>query len=116
MSDDTDNTSNTDAPDSGNLAYEQAQLAYTIIQSLLEHTRVTSDLIALMAQVIDEDTTKALTATHTGRPISTAAARWSARAPTSKSLRKLDPTRRIRDTNRDTCEQLTYLLSKAHPA
>ncbi|HVF26795.1 MAG TPA: hypothetical protein VM943_01060 [Pyrinomonadaceae bacterium] len=49
--------------DSINLAYDQAQLAYTIIQSLLEHTRVTSDLIALMAQVIDEDTTKALTAT-----------------------------------------------------
>ena len=59
----SDDTSDTDAPDSGNLAYEQAQLAYTIIQSLLEHTRVTSDLIALMAQVIDEDTTKALTAT-----------------------------------------------------
>ena len=26
---------------SGGLAYEQARLAYTIIQSLLEHTRVT---------------------------------------------------------------------------
>ena len=48
---------------SSNLADDQARLAYTIIQSLLEHTRVTSDLIALMAQVIDEDTTKALTAT-----------------------------------------------------
>lgn len=45
------------------LAYEQARLAYSIIQTLLEHTRVTSDLVALMAQVIDEDTTKALTAT-----------------------------------------------------
>lgn len=45
------------------LAYEQARLAYSIIQTLLEHTRVTSDLIALMAQVIDEDTTRALTAT-----------------------------------------------------
>ncbi len=63
MSSDTDDTLDTDAPDSGDLAYDQAQLAYTIIQSLLEHTRVTSDLIALMAQVIDEDTTKALTAT-----------------------------------------------------
>lgn len=41
----------------------QAQLAYTIIQSLLEHTTVVSDLVALMAQVIDEDTTKALTNT-----------------------------------------------------
>ena len=47
----------------GGLAYEQARLAYTIIEALLEHTRVTSDLIALMAQVIDEETTRALTAT-----------------------------------------------------
>jgi hypothetical protein len=45
------------------LDYEQAQLAYSIIQSLLEHTRVVSDLIALMAQTLDEDTTKALTQT-----------------------------------------------------
>jgi predicted dinucleotide-binding enzyme len=42
---------------------QQARLAYTIIQSLLEHTRVVSDLIALMAQTLDEDTTKALTQT-----------------------------------------------------
>lgn len=46
-----------------NLAYEQARLAYTIIQSLLEHTRVTSDLVALMAQALDEDTLQALTNT-----------------------------------------------------
>jgi hypothetical protein len=45
------------------LDFEQARLAYTIIESLLEHTRVVSDLIALMAQVLDEDTTKALTNT-----------------------------------------------------
>ena len=45
------------------LAFDQARLAYSIINALLEHTRVTSDLIALMAQVLDEDTTKALTAT-----------------------------------------------------
>ena len=45
------------------LNLDQARLAYSIIQALLEHTRVTSDLIALMAQVLDEDTTKALTAT-----------------------------------------------------
>lgn len=50
------------APEGG-LAYEQARLAYTIIQSLLEHTRVTQDLVALMAQVLDEDTTQALTNT-----------------------------------------------------
>ncbi|MBA2704655.1 MAG: hypothetical protein H0U60_12490 [Blastocatellia bacterium] len=48
------------APD---LDYQQARLAYSIIQSLLEHTRVVSDLIALMAQTLDEDTTKALTQT-----------------------------------------------------
>ena len=41
----------------------QAQLAYSIIKTLLEHTRVTCDLVALMAQALDEDTLKALTAT-----------------------------------------------------
>ena len=47
------------------LDFEQAQLAYSIIQNLVEHTRIVSDLIALMAQVLDEDTTKALTQTPT---------------------------------------------------
>ena len=42
------------------LDFEQARLAYSIIESLLDHTRVVSDLIALMAQVLDEDTTKAI--------------------------------------------------------
>ena len=41
----------------------QAELAHSIIEALLEHTRVVSDLIALMAQVLDPDTTKALTLT-----------------------------------------------------
>ena len=45
------------------LDQEQARLAYTIIEALLKHTRVVSDLIALMAQTLDEDTTKALTQT-----------------------------------------------------
>jgi len=45
------------------LDFAQARLAYSIIESLLEHTRVLSDLVALMAQVIDEDTTRALTQT-----------------------------------------------------
>jgi hypothetical protein len=45
------------------LAFEQARLAYTIIQALLEHTRVTHDLIALMAQALGEDTQEALTNT-----------------------------------------------------
>lgn len=41
----------------------QARLAYSIIRALLEHTRVTGDLVALMAQTLDEDTLKALTGT-----------------------------------------------------
>jgi len=41
----------------------QAELAHAIIESLLDHTRVVSDLIALMAQALDQDTTKALTMT-----------------------------------------------------
>lgn len=45
------------------LDFEQARLAYSIIRNLLEHTHVISDLIALMAQVLDEDTTAALTKT-----------------------------------------------------
>ena len=47
------------------LDYAQARLAHSIIESLLEHTRVVSDLVALMAQVLDEDTTKAITLTPT---------------------------------------------------
>ena len=47
------------------LDYEQARLAYSIIERLIEHTRVVSDLVAMMAQVLDEDTTKALTQTPT---------------------------------------------------
>ena len=44
----------------GGLAYEQARLAYTIIQALLEHTRVTQDLVALMAAALGEETQEAL--------------------------------------------------------
>ena len=47
------------------LDYQQAQLAHSIIERLIEHTRVVSDLVAVMAQVLDEDTTKALTQTPT---------------------------------------------------
>jgi len=57
MADETDSTAPTD------LDYEQARLAYSIIESLLDHTKVISDLIAVMAQTLDEDTTKALTLT-----------------------------------------------------
>lgn len=45
--------------------FQQARLAYSIIERLVEHNRVVSDLIAMMAQVLDEDTTKALTQTPT---------------------------------------------------
>ena len=60
------------------LDYAQAQLAYSIIQNLLEHTRVVSDLIAMMAQVLDEDTTKALTQTPT----------WTAYLDSRRALEK----------------------------
>ena len=60
MSEDTDNNVKPN-----DLDYERAQLAYSIIENLIEHTRVVSDLIAMMAQVLDEDTTKALTQTPT---------------------------------------------------
>jgi hypothetical protein len=58
-----ESTSENESP--RDLDYEQARLAYSIIESLIEHTRVVSDLIAVMAQVLDEDTTKALTLTPT---------------------------------------------------
>ena len=60
------------------LDYQQAQLAYSIIQSLLQHTRVVSDLVATMAQVLDEDTTKALTQTPT----------WTAYLDSRRALEK----------------------------
>jgi len=60
------------------LDYAQAQLAFSIIQNLLEHTRVVSDLVAMMAQVLDEDTTKALTQTPT----------WTAYLDSRRSLEK----------------------------
>ncbi len=60
MSEETPETARAPARD---LDFAQARLAYSIIESLLEHTHVVSDLIALMAQVLDEDTTKALTNT-----------------------------------------------------
>ena len=60
------------------LDYAQAQLAYSIIENLIEHTRIVSDLIALMAQVLDEDTTKALTQTPT----------WTAYLDSRRSLEK----------------------------
>lgn len=60
------------------LDLQQARLAYSIIERLLEHTRVVSDLIAVMAQVLDEDTTKALTQTPT----------WTAYLDSRRSLER----------------------------
>ena len=60
------------------LDLQQAQLAYSIIERLLEHTRVVSDLVAMMAQVLDEDTTKALTQTPT----------WTAYLDSRRALEK----------------------------
>ena len=55
MSDDQTDTAESDLT--------QAELAHSIIESLLDHTRVISDLIAVMAQALDQDTAKALTLT-----------------------------------------------------
>lgn len=58
MTDEQINNAESEAPE-----LDQADLAHSIIESLLEHTRVVSDLIAIMAQALDQDTTKALTLT-----------------------------------------------------
>jgi hypothetical protein len=50
-------------PEPSALEPDQVELAHSIIESLLDHTRVVSDLIAVMAQALDQDTTKALTLT-----------------------------------------------------
>ena len=57
---------NTRLPDENNRQEtdpDQGELAHSIIESLLDHTRVVSDLIALMAQTLDQDTSRALTLT-----------------------------------------------------
>jgi hypothetical protein len=59
---------------------DQSELAHSIIESLLEHTRVVSDLIAVMAQALDDDTQKALVQT----------AQWQAYL---ESRRQLERTR-----------------------
>ena len=41
-----------------------AKLAFTIIQSLLKSNEALSDLLVVMAHVLDEDTVKALTGTN----------------------------------------------------
>lgn len=81
--------------DPQDLDFEQAQLAYSIIENLVEHTRIVSDLIALMAQVLDEDTTKALTLTPT----------WTA---------YLDSRRSMEKTKADI-EKFTEILNRLKP-
>jgi hypothetical protein len=54
---------NTSGAHAAEIQHDQAELAYSIIESLLEHTRVVSDLIAVMAQALDQDAAKALTQT-----------------------------------------------------
>jgi len=78
------------------LDYEQAQLAYAIIENLIEHTRVVSDLIAMMAQVLDEDTTKALTQTPT----------WTAYLDSRRSMEK----------TREDVEKFAEVLKQLKPA
>lgn len=77
------------------LDYQQAQLAYSIIERLIEHTGVVSDLVAMMAQVLDEDTTKALTQTPT----------WAA---------YLDSRRTLEKTKADV-EKFAEILKRLNP-
>jgi hypothetical protein len=77
MTDEQINNAESGAPDPD---LDQAELAHSIIESLLEHTRVVSDLIAVMAQALDQDTTKALTLT----------AQWQSYL---ESRRKMEQTR-----------------------
>ena len=58
------NAAHLDTPESRDLDLPNAKLAYTIIDSLLQHNEVLGDLIAAMAQALDEDTQNALTATN----------------------------------------------------
>jgi len=83
-------------PDSGEPDLDQAELAHSIIESLLEHTRVISDLIAVMAQALDQDTTKALTLT----------AQWQS---------YLESRRQMEHTRRDV-EKFVELMKKSDDA
>ena len=49
--------------DNNDIDLENAKLAYTIIQSLLQANESLSDLLVVMAHALDEDVTKALTMT-----------------------------------------------------
>jgi Cdc6-like AAA superfamily ATPase len=70
----------------------QARLAYSIIQTLLTHTTVTGDLVALMAQVLDRDTLEALTNTP----------HWAAYLDSRRALERA----------REQLEQFTEILNR----
>ena len=87
MNAEADPSAPSDAP--RDLDQEQARLAYSIIESLLEHTRVVSDLIALMAQTLDQDTTKHSPRLPSGQPILIAVVPWNELASMWKNLLRL---------------------------
>jgi hypothetical protein len=72
---------------------DKTELAHELIEALLDHTRVVSDLIALMAQALDQETAKALTQTP----------QWQA---------YLESRRRM-ETTRDQVEKFTELMKGA---
>jgi hypothetical protein len=86
------NVTQMNTSDVRDLDLPNAKLAYTIINRLLEHNETLSDLLALMAQVLDEDSQKALTATP----------------PWQKYL----DSRRELDTTRQQIEKFTEELKK----
>ena len=51
-------------PEKPDIDLPNARLAYTIIQSLLTSNQALSDLLAVMAHVLDEEVAKALTNTN----------------------------------------------------
>jgi hypothetical protein len=89
MSDDSQAESQTEPREFG---LDQARLAYSIINDLLEHTRVVGDLVALMAQVLDEDTQQALTNT----PV------WSAYLDSRRSMER----------TRENVEKFTEVMTR----
>jgi hypothetical protein len=58
------NVTHLETPQPRDLDLANAKLAYTIIDSLLQHNETLGDLIAAMAQALDEDTQNALTSTN----------------------------------------------------
>jgi hypothetical protein len=91
MPDESTDITEIDPPDPDQ---DPTELAHSIIDSLLEHTRIVSDLIAVMAQALDQDTTKALTLT----------AQWQS---------YLESRRKLEQTNKDVAK-FVELLKQSH--